>query len=72
MLLEKVLGVFLKLEKYCIYSIYEIIYDIRIEVVNYVLVNDDGFNLKDYDEVDIIFIGVLCLGKMLISFYLVF
>lgn len=50
---------------------YEKSYDFRIDVVNYVLINDDGVNIKNYFEVDIIFVGVSWSGKILISLYLV-
>ena len=48
--LEKALGVPSKPEKHRTHSIHETTYDIRIEAVNYALANDDGSNLKDYDE----------------------
>ncbi|MFZ8200049.1 posphoenolpyruvate synthetase regulatory kinase/phosphorylase PpsR [Alteromonas portus] len=68
--LEKVLGVPSKPEKHRTHSIHETTYDIRIEAVNYALANDDGSNLKDYDEADIILTGVSRSGKTPTSLYL--
>lgn len=68
--LEKVLGVPSKPEKHRTHSIHETTYDIRIEAVNYALANDDGSNLKDYDEADIILVGVSRSGKTPTSLYL--
>ncbi len=68
--LEKVLGVPSKPEKHRTHSIHEKTYDIRIEAVNYALANDDGANLKDYHEADIILVGVSRSGKTPTSLYL--
>jgi [pyruvate, water dikinase]-phosphate phosphotransferase / [pyruvate, water dikinase] kinase len=68
--LEKVLGVPSKPEKHRTHSIHEKTYDIRIEAVNYALANDDGSNLKDYDEADIVLVGVSRSGKTPTSLYL--
>ena len=68
--LEKVLGVPSKPEKHRTHSIHETTYDIRIEAVNYALANDDGSNLKDYLEADIILVGVSRSGKTPTSLYL--
>ncbi|GGW89174.1 posphoenolpyruvate synthetase regulatory kinase/phosphorylase PpsR [Alteromonas halophila] len=68
--LEKVLGVPSKPEKHRTHSIHETTYDIRIEAVNYALANDDGSNLKDYHEADIILVGVSRSGKTPTSLYL--
>lgn len=68
--LEKVLGVPSKPEKHRTHSIHEKTYDIRIEAVNYALANDDGSNLKDYNEADIILVGVSRSGKTPTSLYL--
>ena len=68
--LEKVLGVPSKPEKHRTHSIHEKTYDIRIEAVNYALANDDGTNLKDYHEADIILVGVSRSGKTPTSLYL--
>ncbi|MFS1703884.1 kinase/pyrophosphorylase [Aestuariibacter sp. GS-14] len=68
--LEKVIGVPSKPEKHRTHSIHEKTYDIRIEAVNYALANDDGSNLKDYHEADIILVGVSRSGKTPTSLYL--
>ncbi|KXI29920.1 posphoenolpyruvate synthetase regulatory kinase/phosphorylase PpsR [Paraglaciecola hydrolytica] len=68
--LEKVLGIPSKPEKHRTHSIHEKTYDIRIEAVNYALANDDGTNLKDYSEADIILVGVSRSGKTPTSLYL--
>ncbi|WP_026377180.1 pyruvate, water dikinase regulatory protein [Aestuariibacter salexigens] len=68
--LEKVLGVPSKPEKHRTHSIHETTYDIRIEAVNYALANDDGSNIKDYHEADIILCGVSRSGKTPTSLYL--
>lgn len=68
--LEKALGVPSKPEKHRTHSIHEKTYDIRIDAVNYALANDDGSNLKDYHEADIILIGVSRSGKTPTSLFL--
>lgn len=68
--IEKVLGVPSKPEKHRTHSIHETTYDIRIEAVNYALTNDDGANLQNYDEADIILVGVSRSGKTPTSLYL--
>ncbi|MDN4503411.1 pyruvate, water dikinase regulatory protein [Alteromonadaceae bacterium BrNp21-10] len=68
--LEEALGVSAKPEKHRTHSIHEKTYDIRIEAVNYALSNDDGANLKDYGEADIILTGVSRSGKTPTSLYL--
>ena len=67
---EKVLGVPSKPEKHRTHSIHEKTYDIRIEAVNYALANDDGSNIKNYEEADIILVGVSRSGKTPTSLYL--
>lgn len=68
--LEKALGVPSMPEKHRTHSIHETTYDIRIEAVNYALANDDGSNVKDYHEADIILCGVSRSGKTPTSLYL--
>lgn len=68
--LEKILGIPSKPEKHRTHSIHEKTYDIRIEAVNYALANDDGSNIKDYHEADIILVGVSRSGKTPTSLYL--
>lgn len=45
-------------------------YDVRIDAVNYSLANDDGSNIADYDQADIILLGVSRTGKTPTSLYL--
>ncbi len=52
------------------HSIHEQSYDYRINAVNYALANDDGANIKDYSQADIILIGVSRSGKTPTSLYL--
>lgn len=68
--LEKVIGIPSKPQKHRTHSMHEKTYDIRIEAVNYALANDDGSNLKDYEEADIILVGVSRSGKTPTSLYL--
>ncbi len=68
--LEKVIGIPTKPQKHRTHSMHEKTYDIRIEAVNYALANDDGSNLKDYEEADIILVGVSRSGKTPTSLYL--
>ncbi|MDI6688479.1 MAG: pyruvate, water dikinase regulatory protein [Desulfobacterales bacterium] len=68
--LEKELGVMVKPEKHRTHSIHERTYDIRIQAVNFAMASDDGANPKNYDEADIILIGVSRSGKTPTSLYL--
>lgn len=68
--LEKALGVPSMPEKHRTHSIHEKTYDIRIDAVNYALANDDGSNVKDYHEADLILVGVSRSGKTPTSLYL--
>ncbi|WP_372762974.1 pyruvate, water dikinase regulatory protein [Pseudoalteromonas sp.] len=52
------------------HSIHEKSYDFRIDAVNYALINDDGSNIKNYSEADIILVGVSRSGKTPTSLYL--
>ncbi len=52
------------------HSIHEKTYDFRIDAMNYALVNDDGINMRDLDEADIILVGVSRSGKTPTSLYL--
>ncbi len=45
-------------------------YDFRIEAVNYALANDDGSNISNYADADIILLGVSRTGKTPTSLYL--
>ena len=68
--LEKVLGKKAKPKTHRTHSIHEKTYDIRIDAVNYALANDDGSNLKDYAEADVILVGASRTGKTPTSLYL--
>lgn len=68
--LEKVLGIPSKPEKHRTHSLHEKTYDIRIEAVNYALANDDGSNLKDYHQAEVILVGVSRSGKTPTSLYM--
>ncbi|MFY8274868.1 posphoenolpyruvate synthetase regulatory kinase/phosphorylase PpsR [Pseudoalteromonas sp. SSDWG2] len=52
------------------HSIHEQSYDYRIAAVNYALANDDGANIKDYQQADVILVGVSRSGKTPTSLYL--
>ena len=52
------------------HSIHEQSYDYRIAAVNYALANDDGANIKDYDQADVVLVGVSRSGKTPTSLYL--
>jgi regulator of PEP synthase PpsR (kinase-PPPase family) len=52
------------------HSIHEQSYDFRIDAVNFALANDDGSNLKNFDQADIILVGVSRSGKTPTSLYL--
>lgn len=52
------------------HSLHEKTYDFRIDAVNFALANDDGANLKDFSQADIILVGVSRSGKTPTSLYL--
>lgn len=52
------------------HSMHEKSYDFRIDAVNYALTNDDGANISNYAEADIILVGVSRSGKTPTSLYL--
>lgn len=52
------------------HSMHEKTYDNRIDAMNYALANDDGGNMKNLDEADIILVGVSRSGKTPTSLYL--
>lgn len=68
--LEKIIGVPSKPEQQRTHSIHEKTYDLRINAVNFALANDDGANMKDYHNADIILVGVSRSGKTPTSLYL--
>ncbi len=52
------------------HSIHENSYDYRIEAVNYALANDDGSVVTNYEDADVILVGVSRSGKTPSSLYL--
>lgn len=68
--LEQQLGMKAKPIAHRAHSIHENSYDYRIEAVNYALNNDDGTNVTNYDEADVILVGVSRSGKTPSSLYL--
>ncbi|MBO1255117.1 kinase/pyrophosphorylase [Alteromonas sp. 5E99-2] len=68
--LEEELGLASKPLKHRTHSIHEKTYDFRIDAVNYAVANDDGSSLKNYDDADVILIGVSRSGKTPTSLYL--
>jgi hypothetical protein len=68
--LEKALSIKAKPKTHRTHSIHENNYDYRIEAVNYALANDDGANIANYDEADVILVGVSRSGKTPSSLYL--
>ena len=68
--LEQELNVKAKPKAHRTHSIHENSYDYRIEAVNYALVNDDGSNVTNYEDADIILVGVSRSGKTPTSLYL--
>lgn len=68
--LEKQLGVSAKPKAHRTHSIHENSYDNRIEAVNYSLANDDGSNISNYAQADVILVGVSRSGKTPTSLYL--
>jgi regulator of PEP synthase PpsR (kinase-PPPase family) len=68
--LEKELEIAAKPTAHRTHSIHENSYDYRIEAVNYALANDDGSNVTDYEDADVILVGVSRSGKTPSSLYL--
>lgn len=68
--LEKQLNMKAKPKAHRTHSIHEDSYDYRIEAVNYALANDDGSVVTNYDDADIILVGVSRSGKTPSSLYL--
>ncbi|ADZ92384.1 pyruvate, water dikinase regulatory protein [Marinomonas mediterranea] len=46
------------------------VYDIRIDAINYALANDDGVSIKNFEEADVILLGVSRSGKTPTSLYM--
>lgn len=68
--LEKQLGIAAKPKAHRTHSIHENSYDNRIDAVNYSLANDDGSNVSNYAQADVILVGVSRSGKTPTSLYL--
>ncbi len=68
--LEKELAIEAKPTAHRTHSIHENSYDYRIEAVNYALANDDGSNVTNYEQADVILVGVSRSGKTPSSLYL--
>jgi regulator of PEP synthase PpsR (kinase-PPPase family) len=68
--LEKQLGMKAQPKAHKMYSIHENSYDYRIEAVNYALANDDGTKVTNFDDADVILVGVSRSGKTPSSLYL--
>lgn len=68
--LENVLDIKAKPKAHRTHSMHENSYDYRIDAVNYALANDDGSNISNYEDADIILVGVSRSGKTPSSLYL--
>ncbi|WP_057831054.1 posphoenolpyruvate synthetase regulatory kinase/phosphorylase PpsR [Colwellia sp. TT2012] len=68
--LEQELALKAKPKTHRTHSIHEKTYDYRIEAVNYALANDDGSNINNYEEADVILVGVSRSGKTPSALYL--
>ena len=68
--LEQALAIKAKPKTHRTHSIHENSYDYRIEAVNYALANDDGSNVTNYEDADVILVGVSRSGKTPSSLYL--
>ncbi len=68
--LEKELAIEAKPKTHRTHSISENSYNFRIEAMNYALANDDGSNITNYEQADVILVGVSRSGKTPSSLYL--
>jgi len=68
--IEKQLGIKANPQPHRTHSIHEKSYDYRIDAVNYALANDDGTKINNYDNADVILVGVSRSGKTPSSLYL--
>ena len=68
--IEKALGVSAQPTAQKAHGMKEGIYDGRIDAINYTLANDDGVSIKNFDEADVILLGVSRSGKTPTSLYL--
>ena len=68
--IEKALGVPAQPQAQKAHGIKQGVYDGRIDAVNYALANDDGASVRNFDEAEIILLGVSRSGKTPTSLYL--
>lgn len=68
--LEQELTIKAKPKTHRTHSIHENSYDYRIEAVNYALANDDGSNVTNYEDADVVLVGVSRSGKTPSALYL--
>jgi regulator of PEP synthase PpsR (kinase-PPPase family) len=68
--IEKALGVPAQPTAQKAHGMKEGVYDGRIDAINYALANDDGVSIKNFDQADIILLGVSRSGKTPTSLYL--
>jgi len=68
--LEKQIGLKANPKPHRTHSIHKESYDHRIDAVNYALANDDGTNIKNYEQADVILVGVSRSGKTPSALYL--
>lgn len=68
--IENALGVPAQPQAQKAHGIKEGVYDSRIDAINYALANDDGQSIKNFDEAEIILLGVSRSGKTPTSLYL--
>jgi regulator of PEP synthase PpsR (kinase-PPPase family) len=68
--LEQELQLMAKPKAHRTHSIHENNYDYRINAVNYALTNDDGTNVTNYEDADVILVGVSRSGKTPSALYL--
>ncbi len=68
--IERELGVEAVPKTHRTHSMHEKTYDNRIEAMNYALTNDDGGNMKNMKDADVILVGVSRSGKTPTSLYL--
>lgn len=68
--LEKQIGIKSNPQPHRTHSIHEKSYDHRIEAVNFALANDDGTDITNYKDADVILVGVSRSGKTPSALYL--
>ena len=68
--IERELGIEAKPQTHRTHAMHEKTYDNRINAINYALANDDGGDMRHFDEADLILVGVSRSGKTPTSLYL--